>query len=531
MKNSLVVLVIFSLIAVSMCEDYYKILGVKRDASHQEIKKAFKKLSLKYHPDKNKDKPEWAKNMFIKIANAYEVLSDTEKRKVYDLHGEEGVKEQTARENAGQQGHDFGGFNFNMGGGGFGGNFEDMFSQFFGGGRGGGRRQQQQHFHFQQGGQQGRRHQQQQHFEEEEEEKDDFPNSDVITIKMDSLSKLYRRREIWFVYFYSSRDKDFKEISEIWKKLAEKSYGIFKVAVVNCKSNEEICEEFDVKKTPLVIYFPDGSGSEEVYRGPKTVDEIFKFGSQRMQSFVRTLNTDNYGEFITDNPTNHKVLFFTSRKSTAPLLKALSKFFKGKLSFGEIRQNEKELVDRYQIKNFPTIMVVTDLDIFKGITYEGPLNRDGLEKFLNQYAYSTKKAEKDISIKELTHNLYSGQKLCNDSDNKNICVLYITNNDTLNGSENSLLDEIANKYKNDPIKIFFINESNLKYFWVSFDSEDRGSKFIVLRGKRKKYIPIAESKFETVANIIDNVLSGGGDFKKLIKHLNLNNTVQHKDDL
>jgi DnaJ family protein C protein 16 len=524
MKNSFVILVLLSLISISICQDYYQILGVKRDASQQEIKKAFNKLSLKYHPDKNKDKPEWAKNMFIKIANAYEVLSDKEKRKVYDMHGEEGVKEQTARENAGQQGH--GGF------GGFGGaSFEDMFSQFFGGG-GGGRRQQ--HFHFQQGGHQqgGRRHHQQQHFqEEEEEEKDDFPNTDVLTLQMDSLSKLYRRREIWFVYFYSTKDRDFKELSEMWKQLAEKSYGIFKIAVVNCKANEEICEEFDVKKTPLIIYFPDGTGTEEVYRGVKSVDEIFKFGSQRMQSFVRTLNSNNYGEFITENPTTHKVLFFTSRKSTAPLLKSLSKFFKGKLSFGEIRQTEKELVDRYEIKNFPSIMVVTDADKFKGVIYEGTLNRDGLEKFLNQYAYSTIKVEKDISIKELTSTLYNGQKICNDSDNKNICVLYISNTDTLNGNENSLLDEIANKYKNDPIKIFFINESRLKYFWVSFNHEDQGSKFIVLRGKRKKYIPVSESKFEVVSNVIDNVLSGGGDFKRLIKHLNLNNTIQPKDDL
>jgi DnaJ family protein C protein 16 len=528
MKSSIVVLILLSLLTVSICEDYYKILGLKRDATNQEIKKAFKKLSLKYHPDKNKDKPEWAKNMFIKIANAYEVLSDEEKRRVYDLHGEEGVKEQTARENAGHQGHGggFGGFHFNMGGGG--GSFEDMFSQFFGGGGGGRRQHRQQHHHFQQG---GGRHQQQHFHEEEEEEKDDFPNTDVITLKMDSLSKLYRRKEIWFVYFYSTRDRDFKEVSEMWKQLAEKSYGIFKIAVVNCKANEEICEEFDVKKTPLVMYFPEGSGSEEVYRGVKSVDEIFKFGSQRMQSFVRTLNSNNYGEFITNNPTNHKVLFFTSRKSTAPLLKALSKFFKGKLSFGEIRQSEKELVDRYGIQNFPTAMVVTDADNFKGVTYDGPLTRDSLEKFLNQYAYTTIKVEKDVSVKELTFGLYNGQKMCNDSDNKNICVIYITNNDTLSGSENSLLDEIANKYKNDPIKLFFIDESKLKYFWVSFASEDRGSNFIVLRGKRKKYIPIHEAKFEDISNVIDNVLSGGGDYKKLIKHINLNNKVEPKDDL
>ncbi|PVD24366.1 hypothetical protein C0Q70_14847 [Pomacea canaliculata] len=69
-------------------EDYYKILNVKRDATDKEIKKAFRNLALKYHPDKNKDKA--AEEKFVKIAKAYEVLSDKEKRRKYDAFGHEG---------------------------------------------------------------------------------------------------------------------------------------------------------------------------------------------------------------------------------------------------------------------------------------------------------------------------------------------------------------------------------------------------------------------------------------------------------
>ena len=67
-------------------------MGVKRSATQPEIKKAFKKLAIKFHPDKNKEDPDTAKAKFQKIANAYEVLSDDDKRKTYDEHGEEGVK-------------------------------------------------------------------------------------------------------------------------------------------------------------------------------------------------------------------------------------------------------------------------------------------------------------------------------------------------------------------------------------------------------------------------------------------------------
>merc|ERR1712156_792944 len=65
--------------------DYYKTLGVDKKASKQEIKKAFRKLAVHYHPDKN-DSPE-AEEKFREIAEAYEVLSDDEKRRHYDMNG------------------------------------------------------------------------------------------------------------------------------------------------------------------------------------------------------------------------------------------------------------------------------------------------------------------------------------------------------------------------------------------------------------------------------------------------------------
>jgi len=121
-----------------MSEDYYKILGVSRDASEAEIKKAYRKLAHKYHPDKGGDE-----KMFHKISEAYQVLSDKEKRKQYDQFGR-------VFEGAGQgggfaggfpgfDGFDFGsfwqsaqkesaGFDFE--------NLGDIFDEFFGAGRG-----------------------------------------------------------------------------------------------------------------------------------------------------------------------------------------------------------------------------------------------------------------------------------------------------------------------------------------------------------------------------------------------------------
>ena len=74
-----------------MPRDYYEVLGVPRNASDAEIKKAYRRLALKYHPDKNPGDKE-AERRFKELAEAYEVLSDADKRRKYDLYGHDGLR-------------------------------------------------------------------------------------------------------------------------------------------------------------------------------------------------------------------------------------------------------------------------------------------------------------------------------------------------------------------------------------------------------------------------------------------------------
>ncbi len=105
--------------------DYYEVLGVQKGASAEEIKKAYRKLAMKYHPDRNPDNKE-AEEKFKEIGEAYEVLSDDDKRSRYDQYGFAGVDPNFAA----------GGGGFGGGFGGFGdfGDFGDIFGSFFGGG-------------------------------------------------------------------------------------------------------------------------------------------------------------------------------------------------------------------------------------------------------------------------------------------------------------------------------------------------------------------------------------------------------------
>lgn len=111
--------------------DFYEVLGINRDASEEEIKKAYRKLAMKYHPDRNPDNPS-AEEKFKEAKEAYEVLSDSQKRAAYDQFGHAGVDPHAGGGGFGGGGGGFGGF-----ADAFGGIFDEIFSGR--GGQGGGR--------------------------------------------------------------------------------------------------------------------------------------------------------------------------------------------------------------------------------------------------------------------------------------------------------------------------------------------------------------------------------------------------------
>ncbi|KAL1596155.1 DnaJ-related protein scj1 [Nothophoma quercina] len=110
----LALLLCFALLVLG-AEDYYKLLGLKKDASEREIKKAYRSLSKKFHPDKNPG-DETASQKFVAVAEAYDILSVEETRKIYDQYGHDGIAQHKKGNGPGQRHDPF-----------------DLFSRFFGG--------------------------------------------------------------------------------------------------------------------------------------------------------------------------------------------------------------------------------------------------------------------------------------------------------------------------------------------------------------------------------------------------------------
>ncbi|CRK43530.1 hypothetical protein BN1723_005706 [Verticillium longisporum] len=116
-RGAALLLLLLSLITIALCaEDYYNLLGIDKQASDREIKSAYRKLSKKYHPDKNPG-DETAKEKFVQVSEAYEALIDPEQRRIYDRYGLDGLKQHQQQGGGGQHHDPF-----------------DVFSRFFGGG-------------------------------------------------------------------------------------------------------------------------------------------------------------------------------------------------------------------------------------------------------------------------------------------------------------------------------------------------------------------------------------------------------------
>src|SRR4249920_4015717 len=101
--------------------DYYEVLGVNRDCTEEDLKKSYRRLAMKWHPDRNPDNPK-AEEHFKEAKEAYEILTDGSKRAAYDQFGHAGVDQAAAGAGAGFSGN-------------FADAFGDIFSDIFGGGR------------------------------------------------------------------------------------------------------------------------------------------------------------------------------------------------------------------------------------------------------------------------------------------------------------------------------------------------------------------------------------------------------------
>jgi curved DNA-binding protein CbpA len=373
-------------------DDYYNVLGLSRSASPKEIKSAYRKLALKYHPDKvAEEEKETAEDVFIKVSQAYSILSNEEKRKVFDKYGKNGL-------DALERGQDpeaagFGGFGGGGGGGGGGHNFHfsqgggahgnfdpfSMFEDMFGGAQHGG---------FGGGGSQKRRQPQEL-----------FPkdSSNVARLGKPKFPNASSTKHLWLVMFYANDSQESHQAAPALEDLASKTTLSYKVGAVDCHKTEreaQFCSEKGVESFPQFAFVVEGK--LHFYDDPDNVSVkgLHDFCQERMpQHLIQNINHIKQLEerLLQGKPA---VFLLTDKYDTSSLYSSLAYQFRSTFVFGESRAKNLKLAQQFHVKKYPLLIVFVPpgygkekySDSYDIHRYAGELKSDKITKWLDGVA-------------------------------------------------------------------------------------------------------------------------------------------------
>ena len=216
---------------------YYDKLNIKNSANTKEIRRAFKKLVVSLHPDKNRNDPQ-ADEKFREISDIYEILKDEETRKIYDRFGEEGIKEHKDKAEGRNQN-------------------------------------------------QGRRSYQ---FYQNEGLYDD--DDEIVTFDSSEFDFVERGNDIWFINFYSTMCSHCHTLAPTWRLLAKQLYGTVNIGAVNCMDQGYLCNRMRLSGYPSLILFYRNNNYK--YQGDRSLDHMNEWLFSRIQSNARVNNIPNF---------------------------------------------------------------------------------------------------------------------------------------------------------------------------------------------------------------------------------------------
>jgi len=408
-------------------DDYYGILGVKKTAKPKDIKSAYRKLALQYHPDKvdgDAAAKEAAEKKFVQVSEAYAVLSDDEKRNVYDKYGKRGLE-------ALERGIDpeQAGFGAGPGAGGFpGGGFPG--GGFPGGGGGG-----QYTFRFNAGGPGGAHGSQFDPFTMFEEmfgssagargaggggsfpfgaggggfggRPGDAPKPPVQELfpKNGKVAKLgspkfpdKTSKYLWLVIFYNNMSRSCMDAKPQVELLADKVKGTFKVGALDCGLNEReanFCAQKGVSVDDLPVFGFVVNGQLQLYEDGNRVPSaksLHEFSMEHMptalvhninnvpqleERLLDSIGTTSSAGRTTGGKARGGVFLLTEKYETSALFYSLAYKYRGTFVFGESRAKNLNLAKVFKVKKYPLLLAF----IPKGIPMKGMTASPYSEKY------------------------------------------------------------------------------------------------------------------------------------------------------
>lgn len=548
-------------VAAAKTIDPYKVLGVDKNASQRDIQKAFHKLSLKYHPDKNKGKG--AQEKFEEINNAYEILSDEEKRKNYDLYGDEKGNPEFGGGNFGNHGgstyftgggpkssqftsgngwQTMGGqgntktFSFSFGGkpgasGGnpFGGGFDlgDVFSNLFGGGPMG-------DSHI--GGSSG-----------SARANTGTSGQHSGTTKIEDITTQVFNKEVadqgttWLLLFYTPQSKSQFVLESVMQDVVHSLDGVLRAGKINCDNEKSLCKRSGVsigKSARLFIYSyaTAEKGSLHEYSGEHDAKSLKTFCQEHLPRFSKRVDISQFSFPLNVLPNLPQVLLLSSKKDTPAMWRAISGMFRNRIIFydAEVHDVSHPLLKSLGVKNLPAVIGRTvngeELLLKDGISVKDL--RSGVKELKTLLDSFEKKNKKLLS--NLANKKPSGQweeikkiplltasnfeEIC--GEKTSVCIIGVFGSNKAKGQLEAVLSEISmktlirgqNYNSRNAVSYALLDKDKQSGFLSSFDKSGYRSSdklLIAYKPRRGKFaVYDGEVTLEEAERFVGSVLNG-----------------------
>ncbi|XP_058075057.1 dnaJ protein ERDJ3A isoform X1 [Magnolia sinica] len=541
--------------------DPYKVLGVERNANQREIQKAFHKLSLQYHPDKNKNKG--AEEKFAEINNAYEILSDEKKRKNYDLYGDEkgsprfdggshgdhdgytyftsggqGNNHFTFRpdgwQNMGGQGNSEA-FSFSFGNpgasrGSFSFGLNDIFSNIFGGNTKGGN---------QFGG-----------FSGSGRSSSGFSSSGNIQAVNSQVFKKEIQDEglTWLLLFYTPSARGYHMLEPIIEEVASSLQGAIKAGSINCQNEQTLCKDLGMwpsKSAQIFIYSYKTSdrGSLVEYKGDLDAKSLKNFCQDQLPSFSKRVDLNRF-DFSSSTLKNlPQVLLLSTKKDRPVIWRALSGLYHKHFIFydAEAHDVSDPMMKRLGVDALPAVIgrlcngekhvlrTGAIKDLKSGISELRAL-LDNFEKKNKKATSSQAKSpsQTEPEEREIPHLTLSNMgAVC--GDNTAVCIIGVYRSSKAKEKLESILYTVSQKTfsrrqnqhysSRDSVTYCLLDSVKQPAFLNSFDKSGFKSsdKLLVAYKPRKGKFAVFKDEFafEEVEQFIGSVLNGDIQFSKV----------------
>jgi len=354
--------------------------------------------------------------------------------------------------------------------------------------------------------------------------------SDVIDLNPNTFKTEVLLSELPFlVEFFAPWCGHCKQLAPEWEKAATNLKGILPLGKVDCTAHQGLCAQYQVQGYPTIKLFSEKGQKIQDYQQARQAGAIVRYLTDLLpDNVIRVKDMTSLSNFLEKNPEIPHVLLFSSKSEVSPMMKSSSVLFKGRIAFALVKQDVKEIVEKYNVESFPKLLVIK-ADEAEPTSYEGPINPEELRIFLTGIAGDTvaqdpipppprarpPKAAVDVSLVEI--NKENIDEVC-----QGLCILGFVDVETaddkktVKSEHKQLLSEILTRFKPDgKFKFGWVDRGTEQELVSKFSLPAEEPSLLVYNGKRQRFVKAESFEFKVAFTTIEHVLTGDAHYTSL----------------